>query len=204
MPKDVDIRPGQTFHLPAAQEKNVESLLKVLSKKEATEALSEIGKLNNSGWNDIKESVIGLNEFMISGGVSSMGQQIKDVIELQIEAILTPITNEINQIIVDAFNPILEKLSPLINDLSQFIAENKEGALIGAIIGMLLPGGAITAAIGAVVGALIQEFFDDLITLKDFKGADPMGFLVYKELGFYPKKMSPEWWKWFLEYYGYV
>ena len=50
------------------------------------------------------------------------------------------------------------------NDLTAFIGEGAEGALIGGVIGgiasLFLPGGIILTAVGAIVGAAIQQILE--------------------------------------------
>lgn len=160
------IRPGQTFHLPAAQQANMDSLLKVLSSKKATDALTEIGKTKDSTWDNINETVVGLNDLVRAGG-------IQGTIQTQIDAILSPLKNEMNTLISEALAPIKEQVQDIWNELSTFISDNKTGAAIGGIAGqiagMFLPGGPILIAVGALFGAAIEAFFGRIGTLDVFK-----------------------------------
>ena len=165
------IRPGQTFHLPAAQQANMDSLLKVLSSKKATDALTEIGRTKDSTWDNIKDTVVGLNDLVRAGG-------IQGTIQTQIDAILSPFKNEINQLITEALSPIKDIMTDINNELSTFIAENKVGAAIGGIAGqiagMFLPGGPILIAVGALFGASIEAFLSGMGTLTDERIAETL------------------------------
>lgn len=166
MPKDVDIQPGQAFHLPAAQEKNVNTLLKIFSKKEATAALTEMAKVDKSTWENIQSTVSDLRDISALGGVSNIVQSFRETIELQIQRITTPLTNEVNQLIIAALAPIETILTDIFNNLSTFIAANSVGGAIGgiagSIVGEFLPGGQLWAVIGALIGAGIQQLIDYL------------------------------------------
>lgn len=165
--RGVDIQPGQAFHLPASQEKNMANLIKVLGTKQATEALTELARTTPDTWADIKESTSNLNKFMELGGAAVIIEGFKETIDLQIQDALSPLTNEINQLLADALAPFDEMLNNIFNELGQFVAENAKGALVGAIGGqiasMFLPGGPILIAIGAIVGAALEDRLRDII-----------------------------------------
>ena len=167
MPREPEIQPGSAFHLPAAQEKNVGNLMKIFSKKEATDALTEMAKVKASTWTDIKDTVGDLKALAGVGGVGTIISSFTETIKLQIENLLSPIQNEINQAIADQLAPLMTLLSGVINDLSQFLSDNKTGAGIGGIAGeiaaMFLPGGKLLVALGALIGAAIQQLIEWLI-----------------------------------------
>ena len=171
------IQPGQAFHLPAAQQKNFNNLLKIFSKKEATEALTALAKTKPSTWVDFNESIGMLNRFIELGGGLAFGETIGRTIKLQIESVLSPLTNEINQMIITAFIPINELLNTIVNELTTFIASNPAGSTIGGVLGgiasLFLPGGPILVAIGALIGAAIEALFGWLSTLLAGTLPDP-------------------------------
>lgn len=204
MPLD-NLLPGQSSEsFPSIQEKNLQHLIKVLGTKQATDALREIGDVDKETWKNIKDSIIGLNEFISLGGISSVGSQLKDVIELQFDAFLAPLKNELNQLLIDAFGPILEKLTPLMNDLAQFIADNPTGAIVGGVVGLFLPGGQVTTLLMAIFGSLLQEFLQSIMgsvgTIEP--GEDPNSPVAmmryYEETGRVPQGFADQdyltWW----------
>ena len=170
------IQPGQAFHLPATQQANVDSLLKILGNKKATEALKELGKTDASTWGDIKESVSGLNDFVSAGGIGKILESFQETVDLQIADALSPFKNEINTLITEALSPLDDLLTDINNELSSFISDNQTGAAIGGIAGqiasMFLPGGPILIAVGALFGAAIQAFINSIGTLDPFKILD--------------------------------
>lgn len=113
------IKPGQAFHLPAAQQANMDNLLKVFSSKKATDALTEIGKTKDSMWMDIRGSVEGLNEFVLKGGITS----IKETIKTQIDELFSGLTNEVNQILADLLSEtgLKEQINIITNEFAQLI-----------------------------------------------------------------------------------
>lgn len=158
--------------LKGQQERNLGNLMKIFSKKEATQALTEMAKTKPSMWIDIRDSIIGLNDFVSAGGIDKIIDSFKETVDLQIEAALSPLTNEVNQLITDWMT---ENITPILNqialDLSQYIADNPTGALVGGVIGQIasifLPGGPLLIALGAIIGAAIEDLITFGNTLID-------------------------------------
>ena len=167
MPRDVDIQPGSTFHLPAAQDKNIQNLLKIFGKKEATQALTEMAKVDKSTWGDIRSTVSDLKQISALGGRSNIIAGFKATVDLQIESLFSSFTNEVDQLIADALSPIQELINDIVNDLSQFISDNAVGAGVGGIVGgvaaLFLPGGPLLVALGALVGATIEAWWQNTL-----------------------------------------
>ena len=161
MPKDVPIKPGQTFHLPAAQQKNLSTLLGVLKKREATEAIKAMGEMDRGMWSDARDTMGSIRAIVESGGLGAITESFTETIKLQIEDMLSPLTNEINQLIGEVMAPIKVLLNDIINELSQFVAANSVGGAIGGISGQVLayflPGGQIWVILGALIGSLIES-----------------------------------------------
>ena len=153
-------------NLPTNQNNSMTNLLKVLNSKKATAALTAIGKTKDSTWNNIEQTVVGLNELVRAGS-------IQETLETQVSAILSPFKNEINQLMTDALAPLQTLMTDINNEISTFIADNKTGAAIGGIAGqiagMFLPGGPILIAVGALFGAAIEELFSRIGTLDVVK-----------------------------------
>jgi len=162
--KDVDILPGQTFHLPAAQAKNFGNLLKIFGKKEATEAITEMAKTKSSTWSDIKDTVVDLKSFTAIGGVGAIVGRVQESISLTLEDALSPLSNEVNQLITDWMTT---NITPILNDiisrLSGFVSDNSTGSLIGGIVGeiltLFLPGGQLLVSLASLIGAGIESLF---------------------------------------------
>ena len=176
MPREPEIQPGQAFHLPAAQQKNMESLLKVLSKKEATDALTELGKIKSDTWTDIKDSVIGLKDFVVGGGISTIKEEIRQVLNEEVTGIMSPLLNEF-QPLFSLFYDAIEPILPLIQDVVTWIVNVLKPVIqwiadtLGAIIEFLTS--------GETAATLIPRLFQELVDfLRDEGGTQstPGGF----------------------------
>lgn len=159
-----DISPSKE----ALSNRNLTLLLKTFSKKETQKSLESLAKIDKDEWKSMAETAFMLNSFVALGGTSELANilkgSIKETVELQIAAFLSPIKNTINQAITDIITPFLtDILQPMINDLNTFLSANITGAgiggIVGSIAGIFLPGGIIWVTLGAVVGAAIENYF---------------------------------------------
>lgn len=176
MPKELDFEgsgfKGAVFEQKGFQERNLESLLIALGSKEAEKTVTELAKIKKDQWREMGTAVDQLKGFIELGGTDEIFTNLKThittSISTQVEVALEPLTNLINELINTALEPFIDKLTTIVNDLTAFIGEGAEGALIGGVVGgvasLFLPGGPILIAIGAVVGSAIQQIF----------GTDPM------------------------------
>ncbi len=162
-------RKGFGFEQKGFQERNLALLLETLSKKEVQKSIEALAKFEKDEWVEMANTATSLNNFVALGGVSTLTSSIKETIKLQIDSLLSPLKNELNQGIAELINPLLEILTPVINDLTTFLADNAVGAGVGGIAGLIaskfLPGGSIWLILFALVGSV----FEDEIT-KFFEG----------------------------------
>lgn len=151
-------------------ERNLDNLLKIFSKKEATEALTEMAKTKPSTWTDIKDTVSDLKDITLAGGIGTMVGSIKENVDLTIADALSPLSNEVNQLITDWITDnITPILTDITNELANFVSDNSAGGLIGGITGsiasLFLPGGRVWEVLGTIVGSAIEAairfFFPD-------------------------------------------
>lgn len=178
MPKESIIgsgRRGFGFEQKGFQERNLALLLETLSKKEVQKSIEVLSKIDKDEWTSMATTATMLNNFVSLGGVSTLTTSIKETIRLQIDSLLSPLTNEINQAITDIITPFInDLLTPLINDLSTFLSENKTGAgiggILGALVAMFLPGGVIWIAIGALIGSYLEENWEGAYQASVFGG----------------------------------
>lgn len=163
-------RKGFGFEKKGIQERNLLLLLETLSKKETQKAVEALSKIKKDEWIAMAATATMLNSFVTLGGnvafFNVMTESIKETIKLQVDSLLSPLTNEINQQITDLLTPFInDVLGPVINQLTTFIATNTVGAGIGGIAGavasLFIPGGPILIAIGAVIGAAVEEAIRD-------------------------------------------
>jgi len=181
--------PGESSEdFPAIQEKNLKLLTEVLKRKEATDAITTMGKMEPEMWLSIKESVMGLKEIIELGGTSAIIQRFTESIDesltTTVDNILSPlentfrtvlgeslapvndaiaaISNTIATIIGEALDPIVEFITPILNQLALFISGNATGAFFGALVGSIIgPLGTLVGGIaGAAVQSIIQWFID--------------------------------------------
>ena len=165
MPRDPIIgsgRKGFGFEQKGFQERNLGLLLETLSKKETQKSIEALSKIDRDEWTAMATTATMLNSFVSLGGASTLISSVKETIKLQIDSILSPLTNEINQHITDILTPFISDiLTPMINDLNAFLSENNVGAgiggIAGSILGYFLPGGILWIAIGSIMGAKIEE-----------------------------------------------
>ena len=163
-----DISPSKE----ALSNRNLTLLLDTLSKKETQKSLEALAKIDKDEWKSMAEATTMLNSFVSLGGtselVTTLTSSVKETVKLQIESVLSPLTNEINQQITNILSPFINDiLTPMINDLTTFLSENKTGAgaggIIGGVIGKFTPLGPVVGGIvGAVVGALIESGYNSL------------------------------------------
>jgi len=133
--------------------------------EQAKEFMKEASKIKPNQWKGINENLKIVKDIVdvnMEGFATQMIDNITTNVKLEIEAALSPITNEINTAIAEQLAPFIAEIMPIINDLGSFLAENKTGAAVGGIIGgvagKFLPGGTIVGGIvGALIGALVES-----------------------------------------------
>ena len=163
-----DISPSKE----ALSNRNLTLLLETLSKKEVQKSIEALSEIERDEWKAMATTATMLNNFITLGGASTLISSIENTIKLQIDSILSPLTNEINQTITDLISPFInDVLTPVINDLNTFVSENSTGAALGGIAGTIaalwLPGGVIWVAIGALIGAALESSYgalDELVS----------------------------------------
>ena len=160
-------RRGFGFEQKGFQERNLGLLLETLSKKETQKSIEALSKIDKDEWIAIATTATTLNNFISLGGASTLISSVKETIKLQIDSILSPLTNEINQQITTILSPFInDVLTPVINDLNNFVVENSTGAALGGIAGTIaalwLPGGVLWVAIGALIGAALESSYGEL------------------------------------------
>lgn len=155
-----------TAEISDFEDKNLQLLLKTLSNKSVQKSVESLSKINTDDWKAMDETATSLNEFVALGGnvafFNAMETRLKSTIKLQIDDLLSPLSNSINQAVTAILNPFLGLLTPVINDLATFFAENAVGTGVGGLAGQLIGGffgsPELGAFLGAVVGASIEEW----------------------------------------------
>ena len=144
------------------QNRNLGNLLKIFGSKQATDALKEMAKVKAGTWTDIKDTVSGLSTLSTGGGTGAIINSFKDTVELTILDAVSPLTNEVNQLITDWMTAnITPILNDIFNGLGELVSDSSVGGLIGgiagAVAGLFLPGGLILVAIGAIIGSAVES-----------------------------------------------
>lgn len=133
-PEDVEIQPGQTFHLPAAQEKNVQTLMEVFDSihkirvrqlEAATETFEAIEQIDREDWDAQTRSYREFGLFSRQGGMMSLVggsiQRIKDQITGYVDEALAPLVNKISELADKIFTELSPALLELTNNISTVI-----------------------------------------------------------------------------------
>jgi len=134
--------------------------------EEAKKFLEEIEKVKPENWKRLTETLKTVKGFLDldTGVFNVMKEEITSSVELKTEELLSPLKNEINEAMIDTIlNPIIEWLTPAINDLTVFLSENMVGIGIGGLVGSLLqwlPGGSLWVILGAAIGAIIETTWE--------------------------------------------
>lgn len=130
------------FELKGYQERNIETLLKTLSSKEANKTITELAKIEKQEWammglimsnvKDITENgLAGLTDIGVGEELLS---SLKDTLKTELNSALAPLKNEL----MDAINTLLEPIMPYlewgINTLATMISVGTS-ALRGLITG---------------------------------------------------------------------
>ena len=122
MPQD-DLQPGQTSkQFATIQEKNLQHLIKVMGTKEALDALTVIAKTEKNTWKDIAISAVALREFAMAGGVSGLKEEIKTIVQENVQGALGPLYNELQPIMNEVMRAI-EPLMPFIIDIVKWTTD---------------------------------------------------------------------------------
>ena len=159
--------------------------------REQQKALEAMAKIKPEQWKGINANLTILKDFMdldAPGIFRQMKFSITETVSLKMQELFSPLKNEINAQINDILNPfIAEYLSPIMADLSGFLAANPEAAAAGGIVGMIggmfLPGGEIWTILGALIAAstlqALNAIFPEYAT-RNVIGEYPLDFATWR------------------------
>jgi hypothetical protein len=133
---------GFEFELKGYQERNVETLLKTLSTKEAQTTIKELAKIEKDSWKQMGLIMLSLKEISVNGlaGFTDIGvgedliNSLKDTLTTQINSAIAPLKNELIAMINTLLSPIMPFLEQAINELSSLISRGT-GAIQALIEG---------------------------------------------------------------------
>lgn len=146
--RNVNIRPSQTFFLPAVQERNKQNLLNIL--EAATPIIEEIAKVKPETWNSMRGVFSGIAQTFgvgISGAATpfNMGR------------------NRFMNVFQGALAPLQVGLNNLSNQVESFALQNQTGAIAGGIGGGILGAFIGHPALGALFGSMVGAGFQALV-----------------------------------------
>ncbi|BDI54971.1 MAG: tail tape measure protein [Lokiarchaeia virus VerdaV4] len=151
------------FEKKGYQERNIDSLLQILKKKEATDALKALGDVDAESWVNMNSTVATLKDIIDLGGASivvgDIKEHVKGVVEANVALALAPLKNEISVMMTDALGPIYSIINDIGNDLGDLVTDYKTGAFWGALAGSYWGDYAVMA--GAIMGAAIQAWWEE-------------------------------------------
>ena len=151
------------FEKKGYQERNIENLVKVLGKKEATDALKGLGEIDTESWVNMNSTVGTLKEIIDLGGASvvvgDFKEHVKGVVEDNVALAIAPLKNQISVIVSEYLKPVYDIINDVGNDMSGLISDYKTGAFWGAMVGSIW--GDYATMLGAFLGAAFQGFWED-------------------------------------------
>ena len=131
MPKDIEFegsgRKGFDFEEKGYQERNLNNLLKSLSKKKTQEAIKDLSEIEPESW----FSMVAITEKLtsgIGGGtdlslLSDLKDDLTSIIKTELEYALAPLKNEFNDLINTALEPFMPFLTNIFNWLGGILGD---------------------------------------------------------------------------------
>lgn len=179
--------------IQALSQRNMQNLMKTLSDKTVQKSVEALSKLGKNEWVALALVTTNLRDIVEMGGLgvfSDMADNIFDTVKLKIESLTSPIVNEVTAAIDEALLPFIQWLTPLMNGIGDFVADNETagiGGIVGGIVGTLFGQPFLGAIAGAVLAALLeaglgasQEALDEItggtVTVADAFAPSGSGF----------------------------
>ena len=86
------------------------------------ETLKLLSKIDKNKWKDIRKSLVSMADFVSAGGVSGLKEEMKSIIQENVQVALGPIYNELQPIINEVMRAI-EPLMPFIVDIVKWATD---------------------------------------------------------------------------------
>ena len=129
VPKDFEFEGtghrGAAFEQKGLEERNLATLLKTLSNKETQKTIEDLSKIKPQAWKAMGNTIETLADFVeggVFGGLKDIGQDFKDTLSLQVEEALSPLKNQIDQALSDAFAPIMPEIQAFTTEMADWFA----------------------------------------------------------------------------------
>lgn len=123
-PRDFDFEgsghKGAAFEQKGREERNIANLLAIFGNAEANKTLTELSKIKKDQWKSMGETLGVLKDFMDTGGISFF-DRIEETWSLQVQNALSPLLNEINELVATALKPIMPLIMATLNEATDWI-----------------------------------------------------------------------------------
>lgn len=86
------------------------------------ETLKLLSKIDKNAWKDIRKSLVSMADFVSAGGVSGLKEEMKSIIQENVQGALGPLYNELQPIINEVMRAI-EPLMPFIVDIVKWATD---------------------------------------------------------------------------------
>ena len=100
----------------------------------ATEFMKEASKIKEREWKAMTGTVGALQEFAAVGGLEGMFDRLSETWSLQVENALSPLTNEVTQLVAEALAPFMPMITETMNQITNYLTLGM-GAIEAALTG---------------------------------------------------------------------
>ena len=125
MPEDEDYIPPDWMQKRAERIEEAGGLTKYELSKEAEETLKVLSKIKPKTWKVMGDTITTFVDFIDDGafgGLRDIGEDFKTTLSLQVEAALSPLTNQIDQTLSDALAPIMPEIQAFTTEIADWFA----------------------------------------------------------------------------------
>ena len=88
----------------------------------AMEFMEKASKIKEKEWKAMTGTLGALQEIVATGGLEGMFDRLQETWSLQVENALSPLTNQINQAVSEALQPILPEIAIVLNEMANLIS----------------------------------------------------------------------------------
>ena len=89
--------------------------------EQAAKFMEQASKIKEKEWKAMTATVGVFKDLMREGGVEGMFERLADTWELQVQNALSPLTNEVTQLVAEALKPIMPMITAVLNEATTWI-----------------------------------------------------------------------------------
>ena len=89
--------------------------------EQAAKFMEQASKIKEREWKAMTATVGVFKDLMREGGVEGMFERLADTWELQVQNALSPLTNEVTQLVAEALKPIMPMITAVLNEATTWI-----------------------------------------------------------------------------------